>query len=160
MVVLQHFDFPGNVRQLENFCHWLTVMAPGQTVNVSDLPPEIKPFESVPRTPTEPLSAPPDLSVHAVTPLAMTAPAFSVHGWAELLAEDASKRLQHTDPEVWGALTREFEKRCFKLRCRFAAGVVLKRRPDWGWAATRSRESCVSWAWTAIKTLPRLLKAG
>ena len=26
------FDFPGNVRQLENICHWLTVMAPAQVV--------------------------------------------------------------------------------------------------------------------------------
>lgn len=38
---LSRFDFPGNVRQLENFCHWLTVMAPGQTVERDDLPPEI-----------------------------------------------------------------------------------------------------------------------
>jgi two-component system, NtrC family, nitrogen regulation response regulator GlnG len=35
-------DWPGNVRQLENLCHWLTVMAPGQTVDVGDLPPEIR----------------------------------------------------------------------------------------------------------------------
>jgi two-component system nitrogen regulation response regulator GlnG len=35
-------DLPGNVRQLENICHWLTVMAPGQTIDVNDLPPEIK----------------------------------------------------------------------------------------------------------------------
>ena len=39
---LQSLDFPGNVRQLENLCHWLTVMAPGQTVEVADLPPELK----------------------------------------------------------------------------------------------------------------------
>ena len=38
---LQHFDFPGNVRQLENVCHYLTVMAPAQTVDVKDLPPEV-----------------------------------------------------------------------------------------------------------------------
>jgi two-component system, NtrC family, nitrogen regulation response regulator GlnG len=38
---LQGFAFPGNVRQLENICHWITVMAPGQTVDVSDLPPEV-----------------------------------------------------------------------------------------------------------------------
>ena len=36
-------DFPGNVRQLENLCHWLTVMAPAQTVEVGDLPAELKP---------------------------------------------------------------------------------------------------------------------
>jgi len=77
---------------------------------------------SVPRTLTEPLSAPPDLSVHAVTPLAMTAPAFSVLGWAELLAEDASKRLQHTDPEVWGALTREFEKAVLQAALQVCRG--------------------------------------
>ncbi len=35
-------DFPGNVRQLENLCHWLTVMAPTQTIEVADLPAELK----------------------------------------------------------------------------------------------------------------------
>jgi two-component system nitrogen regulation response regulator GlnG len=35
-------DWPGNVRQLENVCHWLTVMAPAQTVDVGDLPPELR----------------------------------------------------------------------------------------------------------------------
>ena len=35
-------DFPGNVRQLENLCHWLTVMAPAATIEVKDLPPELR----------------------------------------------------------------------------------------------------------------------
>ena len=35
-------DWPGNVRQLENVCHWVTVMAPGQVVDVNDLPPEVR----------------------------------------------------------------------------------------------------------------------
>ena len=35
-------DLPGNVRQLENLCHWLTVMAPTQTIEVGDLPAELK----------------------------------------------------------------------------------------------------------------------
>jgi two-component system nitrogen regulation response regulator GlnG len=39
---LQGLDFPGNVRQLENLCHWLTVMAPGQTIEIADLPPELR----------------------------------------------------------------------------------------------------------------------
>ncbi|WP_291931216.1 nitrogen regulation protein NR(I) [Limnohabitans sp.] len=38
---LGQFQFPGNVRQLENICHWLTVMAPTQTIEVKDLPPEV-----------------------------------------------------------------------------------------------------------------------
>jgi two-component system nitrogen regulation response regulator GlnG len=35
-------DLPGNVRQLENICHWLTVMAPSVTIEVKDLPPELR----------------------------------------------------------------------------------------------------------------------
>ena len=35
-------DFPGNVRQLENLCHWITVMAPAQLVEVADLPPDVR----------------------------------------------------------------------------------------------------------------------
>ncbi len=38
---LAGFDFPGNVRQLENICHWLTVMAPAQVIETKDLPPEL-----------------------------------------------------------------------------------------------------------------------
>jgi len=38
---MEGFAFPGNVRQLENICHWLTVMAPAQTIEPKDLPPEI-----------------------------------------------------------------------------------------------------------------------
>ena len=38
---LSHFSFPGNVRQLENICHWLTVMAPAQVIEPKDLPPEV-----------------------------------------------------------------------------------------------------------------------
>ena len=38
---LTDFGFPGNVRQLENLCHWLTVMAPAQLVEPKDLPPEV-----------------------------------------------------------------------------------------------------------------------
>jgi len=35
-------DWPGNVRQLENICRWLTVMSPGQEIHMEDLPPELK----------------------------------------------------------------------------------------------------------------------
>lgn len=39
---LSSLNWSGNVRQLENVCHWLTVMAPGQNIDVPDLPPELK----------------------------------------------------------------------------------------------------------------------
>jgi two-component system nitrogen regulation response regulator GlnG len=39
---LQQLSWPGNVRQLENICRWLTVMASGREILVSDLPPELR----------------------------------------------------------------------------------------------------------------------
>ena len=41
LVWISRFAFPGNVRQLENMCHWLTVMAPAQVIEPKDLPPEV-----------------------------------------------------------------------------------------------------------------------
>jgi two-component system, NtrC family, nitrogen regulation response regulator GlnG len=38
----KHLQWRGNVRQLENVCHWLTVMSPGNQIIVSDLPSELK----------------------------------------------------------------------------------------------------------------------
>ncbi|WP_417666450.1 nitrogen regulation protein NR(I) [Pseudidiomarina sp.] len=39
--MLVNAAWPGNVRQLENTCRWLTVMAPGQTIDVADLPQDL-----------------------------------------------------------------------------------------------------------------------
>jgi len=39
---LYKLDWPGNVRQLENFCRWVTVMASGRDIHVDNLPPELK----------------------------------------------------------------------------------------------------------------------
>ncbi len=39
---LTGLEWPGNVRQLENICRWLTVMSPGQVITLEDLPPELK----------------------------------------------------------------------------------------------------------------------
>jgi two-component system nitrogen regulation response regulator GlnG len=49
--ILASLDWPGNVRQLENTCRWLTVMAPGREIHRRDLPPELL---------DETISAPPD----------------------------------------------------------------------------------------------------
>jgi len=43
---LSTLDWPGNVRQLENTCHWLAVMTSGQTIHMSDLPLELQPESS------------------------------------------------------------------------------------------------------------------
>jgi two-component system nitrogen regulation response regulator GlnG len=47
---LRNLPWPGNVRQLENTCRWITVMASGREVHVDDLPPELlsQPQDSAP----------------------------------------------------------------------------------------------------------------
>ncbi len=82
---LQRFAFPGNVRQLENLCHWLTVMAPAQVVAPADLPPELQP--GVP---------------------ARTAPHAS-GGWEQALAEETLAQLQKGRGQVWAGLAQRFE---------------------------------------------------
>jgi len=118
---LQNFDFPGNVRQLENVCHWLTVMAPAQVVEPKDLPPELLaapesrvPVQSaVPVTMGEPApmaaAAPPVAAVAAsATMPAPEAPAV-VTSWLADLEREARRRLEAGEPEVWDALTKQFE---------------------------------------------------
>jgi two-component system nitrogen regulation response regulator GlnG len=47
---LCNLNWPGNVRQLENCCRWVTVMASGREVHVSDLPPELGSVSLEPQT--------------------------------------------------------------------------------------------------------------
>ena len=63
---LAGFNFPGNVRQLENICHWLTVMAPSQVIEAKDLPPEVQTANVVYSAPSASLSA----SLSAASPAA------------------------------------------------------------------------------------------
>src|SRR5476651_2526337 len=43
---LASLPFPGNVRQLENLANWLTVMAPAQTIEIKDWPPDLGPAQA------------------------------------------------------------------------------------------------------------------
>jgi two-component system, NtrC family, nitrogen regulation response regulator GlnG len=117
---LMAFDFPGNVRQLENVCHWLTVMAPAQVIEAKDLPPEllaqdIVPSASVPLAFTAP-AVPQSLLVDAAhgtinAPAAQAASASVAgpSGWLVELEQVARRLLDSGSPEVWDQLTREFE---------------------------------------------------
>ncbi|MDC0123891.1 nitrogen regulation protein NR(I), partial [Gammaproteobacteria bacterium] len=46
MDVIANYNWPGNVRQLENICYWLALMTPTQNVKIQDLPSEIKDHEA------------------------------------------------------------------------------------------------------------------
>ncbi|MDH5263373.1 MAG: nitrogen regulation protein NR(I) [Betaproteobacteria bacterium] len=77
-------DFPGNVRQLENLCHWVTVMAPGQVVDVADLPAEIR--GEVPASPAE-----------------------EEGNWRRALEREVTARLARGETGIAESLTRDFE---------------------------------------------------
>jgi len=110
LAVLTHFDFPGNVRQLENICHWLSVMAPSQVIEPKDLPEELQPGYVPAPSMTAMTGALPALP-GAVAPLPASVPAStsSGEGWLADMAADARARLLAGEPDVWDALTRRFE---------------------------------------------------
>jgi two-component system nitrogen regulation response regulator GlnG len=79
---LAALDWPGNVRQLENLCHWVTVMAPGSNVDVPDLPPEIREGEA--SIPSE--------------------------SWIAALEREAESALNRGQVAIMDNMTRQFEK--------------------------------------------------
>lgn len=112
--VLSNFDFPGNVRQLENICHWLTVMAPAQSIDIKDLPPEVLQGQA-PASPeavagSEPMAAPTVASatVPTMSPLPVV-PALAGMAWEQGLQAEAQVMLDEGRSDVWDALTRRFE---------------------------------------------------
>lgn len=110
LVVLTNFDFPGNVRQLENICHWLSVMAPSQVVEPKDLPDEVQPgYVAAPSTTA--MTSAPTAQPSAAAPLPAAAPAStsSGEGWLADMAADARARLAAGETDVWDALTKKFE---------------------------------------------------
>ncbi|MGS0757617.1 helix-turn-helix domain-containing protein, partial [Roseateles sp. GG27B] len=116
LVRLSNFDFPGNVRQLENICHWLSVMAPSQMVEAKDLPPELLAPALV--AAALPMSAADDHPVAssastaaAATPAQALPPSFGAvpDAWVAEMAREARRLLNAGEPDVWDALTRRFE---------------------------------------------------
>jgi two-component system, NtrC family, nitrogen regulation response regulator GlnG len=107
MEKLQAFDFPGNVRQLENICHWLTVMAPTQVVELKDLPPEVQAggVREAPHVQTVAAAA-------VAAPIgAVLAPTQTHDDWLAGLEKAARALLDADQPQVWEALTRQMEAR-------------------------------------------------
>ncbi|MBI5258451.1 MAG: nitrogen regulation protein NR(I) [Burkholderiales bacterium] len=131
---LMGFDFPGNVRQLENVCHWLTVMAPAQVIEPKDMPPELLSGE-VPRSAPVPAAEPGALASAAVSPVTSAAPTLPAaaaqpvpamvgqsSGWLTDLQREARRLLEAGDPEVWDTLTRQFEARLIQTALEITRG--------------------------------------
>jgi two-component system nitrogen regulation response regulator GlnG len=131
LALLTRFGFPGNVRQLENICHWLTVMAPAQVISPQDLPPEVLDASSgsaslpvaAPAQPAVPVEAPPFAPVPVVAPAA-PAPvqALPLAGWEPALESEAQKLLHDGLPDVWGELSRRFESQLIRTALHLTHG--------------------------------------
>ena len=91
---LQGHNFPGNVRQLENLCHWLTVMAPGDVVEVADLPADLR---------------------------EQPAAAASAH-WITGLGVEADHLIAAAPGEVFERLTQDFERTLIRRALNATAG--------------------------------------
>ena len=97
--VIEYFKnlyWQGNVRQLENICHWLTVMAPGNVINVSDLPAELN---------SEPVSS-----------------GSTSSNWQENLGREVSKILLTGEVNIFKDYTNIFEKELIIQALRYTNG--------------------------------------
>ncbi len=108
LVQLSAFDYPGNVRQLENICHWLTVMAPTQVVEPKDLPPELQ-SEGAAAVPAAAAAPAAPAAAPLAAPSVATSAASTGNRWLADLEREARALLDAGTPEVWEALTRQFE---------------------------------------------------
>ncbi|MDO4938100.1 MAG: sigma 54-interacting transcriptional regulator, partial [Sutterellaceae bacterium] len=114
LAVIQAFNFPGNVRQLENLCNWLTVMAPAQMIHVDDLPYEFR-------------SEAPHATVQTIEGAPASVTSHAAQGsWSELLKTQVLQKLQADTPEVMDVLMREFETVVYKTALEHTRGRKIE----------------------------------
>lgn len=114
MEFLKRFPFPGNVRQLENLCNWLVVMAPSQHIRVTDLPEEVRNGEAE--------------KLHKNCEVSGSTPAGG--SWEELLKGEVKEMLKNQSPDLMKQLADTFESIVIGTALEYTHG----RRVD---AATR-----------------------
>ena len=120
MAQLCQFHYPGNVRQLENICHWLTVMAPAQVIEAKDLPPEVGVLQpgathtleaAVMATPApQPAGSVQAMQSVGAAPAAIPPDAHE-GDWDQMLEREALQLLGDGRNDVWDVLSRRFESR-------------------------------------------------
>lgn len=96
--------WPGNVRQLENTCRWLTVMAPGQSIKLEDLPPELQEND------------------HS-----------SDSQWQGTLKKDIDQRLARGDSNIFHDMNNEFERILIQETLKHTGGRKQDAAKRLGW---------------------------
>jgi two-component system nitrogen regulation response regulator GlnG len=118
--LLAAYDWPGNVRQLENTCRWLTVMAPGQDVHLVDLPPELRAVNS-----SDSAASPTSAAIGE------TAAAVS---WDSLLRQWAAQHLAAGEDDLLDSALPRFERVLIETALSACKGQRqdAARRLGWG----------------------------
>jgi two-component system nitrogen regulation response regulator GlnG len=101
---LAALPYPGNVRQLENLCHWLTVMAPGQVIEPKDLPPE-----------------------------SLDEPQHTALDWSDALDQVVQARLARGEAGLLNDLSAEFERTLIRAALRHTGGRRIEAATLLGW---------------------------
>jgi two-component system nitrogen regulation response regulator GlnG len=124
-------ELPGNVRQLENLCNWITVMAPGQTVEVKDLPIELTQEKSGGAAGAMSLASAASADSYStqqhhgtVNPLAAEHAngASAPDAWLDLLEAQAASMLSGGQQEVMAVLGRQFESALIRTALKHTHG--------------------------------------
>ena len=130
--IMQSFEWRGNVRQLENVCLWLTVMATGDTVMAEDLPPEL--LENIPSNLEPHLEQ--DLysaGADSQNPIQQSQLASNITSWQQALAVWATQSLQTGETDILQTATPEFERVLLTAALNHSGGKKIAAANLLGW---------------------------
>ncbi|WP_201539592.1 sigma 54-interacting transcriptional regulator [Psychrobacter sp. 1044] len=127
--IMQAFEWRGNVRQLENVCLWLTVMATGDTVMVDDLPPELLENISSDLEAYQEQSQP----TQAMTHNEQIRPHSHSSSWQQALAAWAEQSLQTGETDILQTATPEFERVLLTAALNHSGGKKIAAANLLGW---------------------------
>ena len=127
LAALSSYAWPGNVRQLENTCRWLTVMAPGREIHLQDLPPEILSALSSSETP-----APATVAAVAVTIPIAGAPAVP-SDWLASLREWGRAELDKGRDGLLDEAAPAFERVLLEVALEATRGQRIEAAKRLGW---------------------------
>ncbi|SEQ28764.1 two-component system, NtrC family, nitrogen regulation response regulator GlnG [Solimonas aquatica] len=137
---LKAFHWPGNVRQLENICRWLTVMAPGQDVHLQDLPPELLAVSSsaaaapaaAAAAPAMPSAPAPVAAAPAAAPT-LVAPIADSGNWNDRLHAWAEAQLAAGQSDLLGTAVPLFERTMIEVALAATRGQRQEAAKRLGW---------------------------
>ncbi len=132
MTALSGYQWPGNVRQLENTCRWLTVMAPGREIHLQDLPPEILAVVDTAAR-AEPTIATSTVFPGITTAGLATAPAHEPSDWLTALRNWGRAELEKGRDGLLDEAAPAFERALLEIALEATKGQRIEAAKRLGW---------------------------